>query len=169
MKKRFNSRKNEQIRVKEVRVIFGDENLGVISTRDAISLAKENNLDLVEISANANPPVCKILDWGKYKYEKSKNDKQIKQSAKKTHEIKIGVNIAEHDYNVKVNHIKEFLKKGESVKVLITFKGRQLAHKDIGRELAIALKGELGCNTTPIKDAGKSIQFYANPDEIKNS
>lgn len=153
---------NKNIRAKDVRVIFGDTNLGIIPTKKAQAIALSNGLDLVEISPNTNPPVCKILDYGKYKYEKSKNE--IKKITEKIHEIKFGINIDKNDFKVKLNKIKNFLNGGDKVKITITFKGRQLEHTDIGYALGNTILSELGEDVkhTKINLSGKNIIFFVN-------
>ena len=154
-----NPRKNDRIRVKEIRVIFNNENIGILTTKEALIKAKALGLDLVEISPNATPPVCKIIDYGKYKYEQEKSHK--KQTSHKDHEVKFGVNIDSHDYEVKLNKVNKFLDKGDKVKVVIVFKGRQIAHKEIGFELADRILVDLNLKSTP-KNTGRNITFYVD-------
>ncbi|MCF8483001.1 MAG: translation initiation factor IF-3 [Rhodospirillum sp.] len=128
-------RANREIRVPEVRLIDEEgENVGVVATRDAISRAEGIGLDLVEISPNADPPVCKILDLGKFKYEaqKKKNEAKKKQKVIEIKEIKLRPNIEEHDYEVKMRNAKRFLEDGDKVKVTMRFRGREMAHQEIG-------------------------------------
>ncbi|MCP4394638.1 MAG: translation initiation factor IF-3 [Alphaproteobacteria bacterium] len=131
-------RTNSEIRVPEVRLISETgEQLGVVPTRDAIARAAEAKLDLVEVSPNAEPPVCKILDYGKYKYQLQKKKTEAKKKQKVIHlkEIKLRPNIGEHDYQVKIKAAKKFLEQGDKVKFSLRFKGREMAHRDIGNEL----------------------------------
>ncbi|OPJ55763.1 translation initiation factor IF-3 [Alkalithermobacter paradoxus] len=126
---------NEQIRDKEIRVILdGGEQLGIMSAKEAQLIATQKNLDLVKISPNANPPVCKIMDFGKYKYEQSKKEKESKKKQKviNVKEIRLRPVIEEHDLTTKGNQAKKFLEKGDKVKVVVRFRGRELGHKDIG-------------------------------------
>ena len=128
---------NEQIRVREVRLIDGEgekSEVKIISTRDALELAKERNLDLVEVSPNANPPVCKILNFGKYRYEQEKRlrDSRKNQKALKNKEIRMQPKIGAGDLDTKAKHIQEFLDDGNKVKVTIRFRGRELAHTELG-------------------------------------
>jgi len=130
-------RKNERIRASEVRVIAPDgKQLGVMHPRDALTIAKKLGLDLVEVSATARPPVCRILDYGKYQYELSKKQKESKQnsSTQKIKEIKLRVGIDTHDYMTKVRRAEEFLDKGNKLKITLQFRGREMEHKDLGFE-----------------------------------
>lgn len=129
---------NEEIRDKEVRLIGDDgEQLGIVSSRDAQRMATEKNLDLVKISPNANPPVCKIMDYGKHKYEMSKKDKESKKKQKviSLKEIRLRPAIEEHDLSTKSKQASKFLANGDKVKVSVRFRGRELGHKEIGLEV----------------------------------
>ncbi len=119
--------------------------IGVLPTREALWRAREVGLDLVEISPNADPPVCKILDFGKYKYEqqKKKNEAKKKQKVVEIKEIKIRPNIDDHDYDVKMRQAKSFIGEGDKVKVTLRFRGRELAHVDLGMKVLERVKGEL--------------------------
>jgi len=130
---------NEKIRAREVRLI--DENgkqLGVVPTSEAVRLARERDLDLVEVSPKAEPPVCKIMDFGKYKYQLAKKAQEAKkkQTVIQVKEIKFGLKIEQHDLAFKVKHIRDFLADGNKVKVVIMFKGREILHVDMGEKLA---------------------------------
>lgn len=118
---------------------------GVMSVRDALVLAEEAGLDLVEVSPNASPPVCKILDFGKYKYEMQKKaaEARKKQKTIDVKEIKIRPGIEQHDYEVKMRNAKRFLEDGDKVKVTMRFRGREMAHQQIGMDLLQKMKGEL--------------------------
>lgn len=132
------TRINNRIRVPEIRCIDADgTQLGVMQTREAQDLAKSKGLDLVEIAAQAKPPVCRIMDYGKYKYEQGKKKKQARkhQSHTKLKEIKFHSNVAEHDYQTKLRHAREFLEHGHRVKFSLFFRGREGAHKELGFEL----------------------------------
>ncbi len=111
--------------------------LGVMKTHDALAKAEDQGMDLVEISPNASPPVCRIMDFGKFQYEEGRKKKlaRKKQQGHVVKEIKFHANVAEHDYDTKVNHIKEFLEKGFKVKLTLTFRGRENAHRELGFEL----------------------------------
>lgn len=112
--------------------------------QDALRKANELGLDLVEIAPNAEPPVCRIVDFGKFKYEQSKNDKDKKSNAaSKMKEIKFRVNVAQHDYETKLRHAEEFLDKGNKVRVLLQFRGREMAHKELGAERMARIKKDL--------------------------
>lgn len=126
-------RRNDRIRASEVRVI-GPEgtNLGVMSSQKALELAQSVNLDLIEISPGATPPVCRILDFGKYLYEESKKNKDTKQNATKLKEIKFRVRIDEHDFETKLRRAESFLDHGHKVKLTLQFRGRENEHRDLG-------------------------------------
>lgn len=119
------------------------EQLGVMKLSDAIRRAQEMGLDLVEIAANANPPVCRIVDFGKFKYEAAKQEKEKKNSGSKLKEIKFRVNCAIHDYETKMRHAEEFLDKGNKVRVQLQFRGREMAHQELGMALMVRVKGDL--------------------------
>ncbi|ACK42588.1 MULTISPECIES: translation initiation factor IF-3 [Dictyoglomus] len=132
-------RVNEKIRAREIRVVDEDgKQLGIMPVSEALKLARERNLDLVEVAPNANPPVCKIMDFGKFKYELARKEKEAKKNQKiasEVKEIKIRPNIEEHDYQVKLRKIREFLEKGYKVRLIILFKGRQLIYNEWGDKL----------------------------------
>lgn len=139
-------RVNEEIRVPQVRLIDQDgEMQGVMSARDAVLRAYAVGLDLLEISPNADPPVCKILDFGKYKYEiqKKKNEARKKQKVVEIKEIKVRPNIDENDYQVKLRAMKNFVEEGDKVKVTLRFRGREMAHQEIGVRMLERLKVDL--------------------------
>jgi translation initiation factor IF-3 len=126
---------NADILNEEVRCIAPDgEQLGVMKTEDAIAEADSHGLDLVEVSPNADPPVCKILDYGKFKFEaqKKRNEAKKKQKVIEVKEIKLRPNIDEHDYQVKMRSVQKFLDEGDKVKVTLRFRGREMAHQDLG-------------------------------------
>jgi len=129
---------NHQIDNKTVRLIEADGvNVGIVDRETALRKAEEAGLDLVEISPNADPPVCKILDIGKYKYEeqKRKNEARKKQKVIEVKEIKLRPNIDDHDYDVKMRAMKRFLEEGDKVKVTLRFRGREMAHMELGHQL----------------------------------
>ena len=131
-------RTNNRINSPEVQVISSDgDNLGIIKTNDAISRAKEEGLDLIEIAPNAKPPVCKIIDIGKYKYDAQKKANQAKKKQKKIEvkEIKLRPVTGIHDYTFKIKNAQKFLSKGDKVKFTVKFKGRELQHKHLGNQL----------------------------------
>ncbi len=127
-----------RIRAREVRVVDSDGgNLGVMQTRDAVVLAMRKGLNLVEIAPTAQPPVCRIVDFGKFRYEMSKREKESRkhQHANKLKEVEFHVNISDHDYKIKVHHAEEWLQKGCKVKACVTFRGREMAHQEFGKAL----------------------------------
>ena len=131
-------RANERIRAPEVQVISSDgNNLGIISTKKATEMAKEEGLDLIEISPNASPPVCKIIDIGKYKYDLQKKANQAKKKQKivSLKEIKLRPGTETHDYNFKIKNAKKFITKGDKVKFTVKFKGREMQHTELGKNL----------------------------------
>ena len=146
-----NSRKplhriNSQIRNEEVRVLLDDgEQLGVMKTQEAINVAKDRKMDLVEIAPNNNPPVCKIIDYGKFKYQeqKKKNEAKKKQKTIETKEIKIRPGTGEHDYQVKIKNANKFIKEGNRVKFSLRFKGREMEHSNLGIEMLKRVKQDL--------------------------
>ncbi|BAU65077.1 MAG: translation initiation factor IF-3 [Stanieria sp.] len=129
---------NERIRFPKIRVIDSDgSQLGIITPQEALTRAEEQNLDLVLVSETADPPVCKIMDYGKYKYEQ---DKKLKEAKKKQHnadvkEVKMRYKIEEHDYNVRVKNAERFLKSGDKVKATVSFRGREIQHADLAEDL----------------------------------
>lgn len=132
------TRLNGEIRYPEVRVVSADgAQLGIMSSRDAQLIARDQGLDLVEISSSANPPVVKIIDWGKYQYQKMKEQSRAKKKAKSSElkQIRLGLKIGDNDLNIKVRKILELLEGGDRVKVMIIFRGREMAHKEIGSNL----------------------------------
>ncbi|HAG08097.1 MAG TPA: translation initiation factor IF-3 [Desulfotomaculum sp.] len=129
---------NESIRVKEARVIDADNNqMGILSLQEALRLAEEKNLDLVEIAPQAKPPVCRIMDYGKFRYEQSKHDKEIKKKQRVVDikEIKLRPNIEEHDFQIKAKNAARFLKEGDKVKATIIFRGREIVHTQLGQQV----------------------------------
>ncbi len=129
---------NERIRALEVQVISSDgKNLGILATQEAINIAKQEGLDLIEISPKANPPVCKIIDIGKYKYDlqKKANKAKKKQKIINLKEIKLRPGTEIHDYNFKIKNAQKFLEKGDKVKFTVRFKGREMQHTDLGKKL----------------------------------
>jgi translation initiation factor IF-3 len=119
------------------------QQLGVMKLSDAIRKAQELGLDLVEVAASANPPVCRIVDFGKFKYEAAKHEKEKKNASSKLKEIKFRVNIDEHDYVTKMRHAEEFLDKGNKVRVQLQFRGREMAHQELGMQLMDRVKTDL--------------------------
>jgi translation initiation factor IF-3 len=139
-------RVNEEIRIPQVRLIDQDgEMQGVMTAREAMQRAFQAGLDLVEISPNADPPVCKILDFGKFKYEqqKKRNEAKKKQKVIEIKEIKVRPNIDENDYQVKMRAMKSFIDEGDKVKVTLRFRGREMAHQDIGVRVLERIRAEM--------------------------
>ena len=157
---------NELIRDKEVRLIGPDgEQLGIMSAKEAYFKAKDANLDLVKIAPTAKPPVCKIIDYGKYRYELARKAKEAKKKQKtvETKEIRLSPNIDTNDLNTKVNQARKFLSKGAKVKVSLRFRGREMAHRDVGREILDSFYKELEDVSTvdkPAKMEGRSMVMF---------
>ncbi len=157
---------NEQIRDKEVRVIGPDgEQIGVMSSKEAYFKAKDAGLDLVKISPNAKPPVCKIVDYGKYRYEQARRAKEAKKKQRtvETKEIRLSPNIDTNDLNTKVNQARKFLEKGNKIKVSLRFRGREMAHKDVGREILDSFFEQLKDVSSvdkPAKMEGRSMVMF---------
>ena len=137
---------NNRIRAKEVRVV-GDagEQLGVMTVPDALKRAEEAGLDLVEVAPTAVPPVCRIIDYSRYKYEQEKREKEARKKQKIVHikELRLGPKIGEHDYQFKLRHLEDFLKRGDKVKVTMMFRGREMSHTDIGRKMLERLASDI--------------------------
>ncbi|GAB6875931.1 translation initiation factor IF-3 [Thermaerobacter litoralis] len=129
---------NEQIRVREVRVISPEgEQLGIFPTHEALRMAYERNLDLVEVAPQARPPVCRIMDYGKFKYEQAKRDREARKRQKivDIKEVKMRPRIDQHDFEVKLRNARRFLEDGDKVKATIMFRGREIVHADLGRQV----------------------------------
>lgn len=140
-------RTNEKIRAREVRVIDEQgEQLGIMPPFDALKIARERGLDLVEVSPNAVPPVCRIQDYGKYLYEKEKSDRAARKKQKviTIKEVKFSVTVDEHDYQTKKNQAVRFLNEGDKVKASLRFRGRQMAHRDLGYKIINRLITDIG-------------------------
>ena len=124
------------------------EQLGIMSSKEAQILARQQGVDLVEIAANANPPVVKIIDWGKYQYQKmkeeAKNRKKAREKQSELKQMKVGLKISENDLNIKVRKMRGFLEDGDRVKIIIVFRGREMAHKEIGQELLDKILAMIG-------------------------
>ena len=164
-------RVNRQIRAKEVRLI--DENgkqIGIVPLQDAIRIAEEKGLDLVEIAPQANPPVCKILDYGKFIYELKKKEKEARKKQREhaieVKDIMLSLRIDEHDLKVKLKHMREFLMDGDKVRVRIRFRGRENLHPELGDKLAnriIEDLSDVGQLEAPIKKEGNFLTFSLLP------
>ena len=162
-------RTNEKIRATQVRVIDSDgKNLGTLSTQEAINIAKQKGLDLIEISPKANPPVCKIIDIGKYKYDlqKKANKAKKKQKTINLKEIKLRPVTEIHDYNFKIKNAQKFLSKGDKVKFTVLFKGREMQHTHLGHELMQRIindTNDLGKVEVQPKFEGRQIIMVVQP------
>jgi len=162
-------RVNDQIRASKVRLIDNEgEQIGVKDFEDAITTAQDRGYDLVEVAPQANPPVCKIMDYGKYKYEQAKKlQKQKKnQNVMKVKEVQMGVKIQDHDFNVKLKQARRFLNDKNKVKVRIRFRGREMVHKDIGYELMDRLKEQtedIGKVESGPKMEGHNMLMFLTP------
>jgi translation initiation factor IF-3 len=164
---------NTDIRFPEVRcTVEGGENYGIISSRDALVLAEEQGLDLVCIAPTAKPPVCKIMDYGKYKYQQEKKQKEAKKKQKVivVKEIKFSVKIAENDVNYKVKHAREFLEKGYHVKFRVFLKGREMAHPEAGAEVlnkVWPMVEDIGVKDNEPKLEGRFVNMMVLPSQEK--
>jgi translation initiation factor IF-3 len=160
-------KRNDKIRVPEIRVISPEgKQLGILPTEKALSLARQFNLDLVEMSANANPPVCRIMDFGKYIYEEQKKTSHVKSTASKLKEIEFTPRIAENDFITKIRHAEEFLDHGNKVKFRLKFRGREMAHTDIGFNMmkrALAEIAGMGNPDSEPRLMGKQINVMITP------
>ena len=146
MPKKDGPRINENIEASEVRLVDADgEMVGIVSTQEAIRAAEEAGLDLIEVSPNATPPVCKVLDYGKFKYEEQKRaaEARKKQKTVDVKEIKVRPNIESHDYEVKLRNARKFLDHGDKVKVTLRFRGREMAYQDIGLDVLERMRTDL--------------------------
>jgi translation initiation factor IF-3 len=165
-----NIRRNARIRVPEIRVISPDgKQLGIIATAKALALAQQFNLDLVEVAPNAQPPVCRIMDFHKYVYEEEKKTNHSKAIASKIKEIEFTARIAPNDFTTKVRHAEEFLDEGSKVKLRLKFRGREMAHTEIGFEVINRALGELagmGKADNEPKLLGKQINVMLTPHPI---
>jgi translation initiation factor IF-3 len=160
---------NEEIREKEVRLIDVDgTQLGILPIKKALEIANERRLDLVNVAPTANPPVCRILDYGKYKYELTKKEKEARKNQKiiNVKEIRLTPNIEEHDLQVKANRAIEFLKDGDKVKVSVRFKGREMGHTEMGEEVLkdfLNLLDEYGKVEKEAKMEGRNLVVILAP------
>ncbi|MBQ4103769.1 MAG: translation initiation factor IF-3 [Clostridia bacterium] len=164
---------NEEIRDKEVRVISAEgEQVGVMSAKEALKLAEKANLDLVKIAPGANPPVCKIMDYGKYRFEQAKREKEAKKNQKvmDIKEVRLSLNIDVGDFNTKANHARRFLSDGNKVKVSIRFRGREMAHAENGNVIMDRFAeacAEVGTVEKPAKLEGRSMLMFLVPKTTK--
>lgn len=166
-------RVNEEIRAPRVRVIGASgEQIGIMPTREALHRAQDAGLDLVEVVADSNPPVCKIINFGKFRYDQTKREKESKKqrTQSKVKEIKLKPNIDIHDYETKLRHAKEFLEEGNKVKVTLTFRGREMAHKELGMKLldrVIKDLEEVATCESPLSMLGRNAQIVMAPGAKK--
>ena len=164
---------NEEIKDKELRVISADgEQLGIMSAKEALKIAEDNDLDLVKIAPQAKPPVCKIMDYSKFRYEQAKREKENRKNQKQieTKEIRLSVTIDVGDFNTKVNQAKKLLNNGHKLKVSIRLKGRMMAHSELGvdnmKRFAEAVSEEANVDKAP-KLEGRQILMFLSPKQAK--
>ncbi|MDR2021087.1 MAG: translation initiation factor IF-3 [Treponema sp.] len=163
---------NEQIRVREVRLIRDEGEQRVLSTVEALGIAREQGLDLVEVAPQANPPVVKIMDYGKYKFENEKKirDSKKKQKLLKLKEIRMQPKIDEHDLDFKSKHVREFLAEGNKVKVTVRFRGRELAHTELGldvlKDVLQRIEGDYVMDKPPAME-GRFMSMVLSPKTKK--
>lgn len=162
---------NEEIRAREVRLVGEEgEQLGIVSLREALRIAAERNRDLVEVAPTARPPVCRIMDFGKFKYEQSKREREArkKQHQVVVKEVKLRPRIDDHDFDVKFRNAERFLQEGDKVKVTVMFRGREIVHTDIGREVLDRLANgltHLAQIERPPRVEGRNLTVILSPKE----
>lgn len=160
---------NEQIRDKEVRLIGADgEQIGIVSSKEAQKMASEKNLDLVKIAPQAKPPVCKIMDYGKYKFDAAKKEKEARKKQKtiSVKEVRLSASIEKHDFETKMRNAVKFLKSGDKVKISVVFRGREMMHTHRGNELleqAMAFVEEVGTVEAKPKLEGRAMVIVVIP------
>jgi len=160
---------NEDIRAKEVRVVdTAGGQLGIMQLADALKMASDRDLDLVLIAPQATPPVCRVMDYGKFRFEQQKHDKEVKKNQKvvELKEIRLSINIGDHDVNTKLSHAIKFLSEGNKVKASIRFRGREMAHTSLGYEVMARFADALAEHATiekPAKLEGRSMQMIMTP------
>jgi len=165
---------NEEIRDREVRLISATgEQLGILSTREALERAAEADLDLVKISPTANPPVCKLMDYGKYKFEQQKREKEARKNQRviEIKEVRMSPGIDVNDFNVKLRNAQKFLSEGDRVKVTVRFRGREMAHTDIGRKLLLKFAedcAEIATMDKEPKQEGRHMNMFLSPKVSKD-
>jgi translation initiation factor IF-3 len=163
---------NEQIRVREVRLIRDEGEQGILSTQEALGIAREQGLDLVEVAPQASPPVVKILDYGKFKFENEKKvrDSKKKQKLLKLKEIRLQPKIDDHDLDFKSKHVREFLAEGNKVKVTVRFRGRELAHTELGldvlKDVLARIEGDYVMDKAPAME-GRFMSMVLSPKAKK--
>jgi translation initiation factor IF-3 len=166
-----NFRHNEQIRISPVRLVNDkEEQVGIISTSEALKMAREAGLDLVEVAPTARPPVCRIMDYGKWRYQQQKKEDRSRASSRagQLKELKLKtVRIGDHDLGIKINHAKDFLKEGNKVQFTLQFKGREMAHTELGRDIFKKIKEQLFLVSKIERDAkmeGRRMTMVLQPD-----
>lgn len=164
---------NEEIREKELRVIGADgSQLGIMSSAQAMKIAVEKNLDLVQIAPQAKPPVCKIMDYGKYRFEQAKREKDNRKNQKivDIKEVRLSLNIDTHDFETKLNHALKFIAKGDKVKVSIRFRGREMGHPELGYDIMKKFStacAEVAVIEKPAKLEGRNMLMFLAPKPVK--
>lgn len=164
---------NDEIRAREVRLVGANgEQIGVVSIREALQLATEANMDLVNVAPTAKPPVCRIMDYGKFRYEQQKKEKEARKNQKvvELKEVRFSANIDEHDYQTKLRNVVKFLKEQDKVKCSVRFRGREITHASIGQKVlervAVEVE-ELGTVERRPKLEGRSMIMIISPKEAK--
>ena len=166
---------NEEIQAKEVRLISDDgEQLGIVSREEALRISEEREQDLVLIAPNSNPPVCKIMDYGKYRFEQSKREKEAKKTQRviEVKEIRMSPSIGTNDFNVKLRNGMKFLQEGNRVKVTVRFRGREMAHTDLGAQLLKNFAescGEIASMDKNPKLEGRNMSMFLSPKTASNT
>jgi translation initiation factor IF-3 len=164
-------RVNEEIRARDVRLVGdGGEQLGIVTLRDALRIAQERQLDLVEVAPTARPPVVRVMDFGKFKYEQSKRDREARKKQRQVNikEVKMRPRIEEHDFDVKMRNAERFLREGDKVKATITFRGREVVHPELGRQVLDRLAESLSALASierPARAEGRNITMILTPKE----
>lgn len=166
---------NEEIRDKEVRLVSADgEQLGIMTAQEALSKAEEANLDLVKISPNAVPPVCKLMDYGKFKFEQTKREKEAKKNQRvvEIKEVRMSPGIDVNDFNVKLRNAQKFLAEGNRCKITVRFRGREMAHTNIGQDLLLKFAeecGEIAVMDKSPKLEGRHMSIFLSPKPTKDA
>ena len=164
---------NEEIRDREVRLIDQDgTQLGIVATKDALNTAYEKNLDLVMIAPNSKPPVCKIMDYSKYRFDQMKKEKEAKKKQKVTEvkEVRLSPNIGDHDFDTKLKNASKFLQDGNKVKVSVRFRGREITHNELGRDVLLKFAdaiSSVGSIDKAPKMEGRSMVMFLQPKSNK--
>ncbi|HYH13248.1 MAG TPA: translation initiation factor IF-3 [Thermomicrobiales bacterium] len=168
------TRVNDRIRVREVRLIDDEgQQIGIVPTREALMIAREKGLDLVEVGANSNPPVCRLMDYGKYRYEQSRKERETRknQHVTKVKEVRVEPKIGEHDLETKGRQAERFLKAGDKVKLSVLFRGRSITHPELGRDLLQRLAeqlSEVGVVEQAARMEGRTMTMYMAPARSRN-